>query len=430
MSENRSNDTGQISVAELLARNGQKVGTRAGGRRRRGASGGISVAELTGEIPITRAADDRADGKGERHTAADAESAAGQSDSASSAAATDVRTPPKIVPSPREVETPKLETPNSETPKLETPKKATFALSDIEKTTVTPRVAVETKTPPAKAGTGTPAVKKAPPATKAPPAVKTPTGPASKTGTVSKTGAVSKAAASTETASKAAAAAPPKIESPTEVIRPEALPRRARAHLGAVATGSPSGEGAAVADKKSEKASAPAVSVRKADVAEPRLLSGPASDLQGTGSDADDSTDTIGAADAASDASEGSASSRSRKSRGKGGKATSAADDDSARKSADDESTDAEQGSGLKQWALLIGESVAAIVAGGLLFKGFERLWDLMPWVAFALALLVIVGLVALVRVLRRTDDITSQLIALAVGAFVAFGPLLFLLPG
>ena len=53
-----------------------------------------------------------------------------------------------------------------------------------------------------------------------------------------------------------------------------------------------------------------------------------------------------------------------------------------------------------------------------------------MPWVAFALALVVIVGLVALVRVLRRTDDITSQLIALAVGAFVSFGPLLFLLPG
>ncbi|QXU52755.1 hypothetical protein [Rhodococcus sp. LW-XY12] len=420
MSENRSNDTGQISVAELLARNGQKVGTRAGGRRRRGASGGISVAELTGEIPITRA-----DSKVERNTPTDAESAAGQADSSSSTAAVEAETPPKAVPAPRKVET----------PKLETPKAATFALSDIEKTTVTPRVAVETKTPPVKTGTSTPAVTKTPPAAKTPPTAKAPSGPAAKVPAaadeVPKTDTVSKTAASTKAASKAA---PPKIESPTEVIRPEALPRRARAHLGAAAPGSQSGEGAAVADKKadkkSEKASVPAVSVRKADVAEPRLLSGPASDLQGTGSDADDSTDTIGAAGAAPDASEGVASSRSRKSRGKGGKATSDAADDSARKSADDESADAEQGSGLKQWALLIGESVAAIVAGGLLFKGFERLWDLMPWVAFALALLVIVGLVALVRVLRRTDDITSQLIALAVGAFVAFGPLLFLLPG
>ena len=63
------------------------------------------------------------------------------------------------------------------------------------------------------------------------------------------------------------------------------------------------------------------------------------------------------------------------------------------------------------------------------MFKGFEKLWDMMPWVAFGLALLVIVGLVALVRILRRTDDIASQLIALAVGVFVAFGPLLFLMP-
>src|SRR5690606_12369610 len=199
MSGNRSNDTGQISVAELLARNGQKVGTRAGGRRRRGASGGISVAELTGEIPITRA-----DSKVERHTATDAESAAGQADSSTSTAAVEAETPPKAVPAPRKVET----------PKLETPKAATFALSDIEKTTVTPRVAVGTKTPPVKTGTSTPAVTKTPPAAKTPPTAKTPSGPASKvptaadavskTDTVSKTDAVSKAAAPTEAASKAA----------------------------------------------------------------------------------------------------------------------------------------------------------------------------------------------------------------------------------
>ncbi|MBS9375742.1 hypothetical protein [Rhodococcus sp. B50] len=398
MSENRSNDTGQISVAELLARNGQKVGTRAGGRRRRGASGGISVAELTGEIPITRAADD----KTAQRASADAENAAEQTDSVAPTAAAETESREPATPAARTA-TPAPR--KDETPKPATPKTATFALSDVEKTTVTPRGAVESKTAPAKTGSTTPPVKAA---AKTLPA-ETPASPESNA-----------------PASKASVSAPPKIESPTEVIRPEALPRRARAHLGAVAvTGSPPGEGAAVTDKKSEKASAPAVSARRVDVAEPRLLSGPASDLQGTGSDPDDSTDTIGAAAETSDAPAEKAPSatRSRKSRGKGSSA--AATDDSARKS----SGDAEQGSSLKQWALLIGESVAAIVAGGLLFKGFERLWDLMPWVAFALALLVIVGLVALVRVLRRTDDITSQLIALAVGAFVSFGPLLFLLP-
>ncbi|WP_371053372.1 hypothetical protein [Rhodococcus gordoniae] len=376
MSENRSNDTGQISVAELLARNGQKVGTRAGGRRRRGASGGISVAELTGEIPITRAADDK----------------------------TAEQTDPVA---PAETETREPATPVDRT--AETPKTATFALSDVEKTTVTPRVAAESKTAPAK----TPPVK-AP--AKTPPV---------KTGSTTPPAETPPSPEANATVSKASVSAPPKVESPTEIIRPEALPRRARAHLGAVAaTGAQPGE--AVPDKKSEKASAPAVSARKADVAEPRLLSGPASDLQGTGSDLDDSTDTIGAAAGTSDApaEKTSPATRSRKSRGTGSSAAAAVD--SARKS----SGDADQGSSLKQWALLIVESVAAIVAGGLLFKGFERLWDLMPWVAFALALLVIVGLVALVRVLRRTDDITSQLIALAVGAFVSFGPLLFLLPG
>lgn len=36
MSDANPEDTGQISVAELLARNGQKTNLTAGGRRRRG----------------------------------------------------------------------------------------------------------------------------------------------------------------------------------------------------------------------------------------------------------------------------------------------------------------------------------------------------------------------------------------------------------
>ena len=49
-------DSQAISVAELLARNGQRVGAGGGGRRRRGVKGGISVAELTGEFQAVRAA--------------------------------------------------------------------------------------------------------------------------------------------------------------------------------------------------------------------------------------------------------------------------------------------------------------------------------------------------------------------------------------
>ncbi|WP_138996336.1 hypothetical protein [Rhodococcus zopfii] len=366
-------DTGQISVAELLARNGKKVDSRAGGRRRRGSSGGISVAELTGEIPITRASVPTHDEP-----------------------VVETKATPAPVVEPQSFEPPRLEPPTPAAAVVESPKPAPA-----------PIAAMVAEPEPA-------AVKPAPVA-----------GPSR---------------ATVEDAPTTADSA--KVESPTEVIRPSALPRRARAHL----------ETTAAAPAVVPAAPLPP---RPADVPEPRLLSGPASDLRGTGSDDADSledTDLIGGAgvadpkkakstgagaksakDAAEDADDSKDASRGRGKRRRGavkdrdGKDTGvAADTDETVRSEDSDDSD---GGGLKQWAMLAGESTAAIVAGALLFKGFERLWDSLPWVAFALALLVIVGLVAVVRILRRTDDITSQLIALAVGAFVTFGPLLFLLP-
>ncbi|TSD99545.1 hypothetical protein FOS14_12300 [Skermania sp. ID1734] len=84
--------------------------------------------------------------------------------------------------------------------------------------------------------------------------------------------------------------------------------------------------------------------------------------------------------------------------------------------------------SALRQWAVLAGQVVIAVVAGALLFKGFEMLWDSMPIYALILALVVILALVALVRILRKTDDIFSIVIAIVVGVFVTMGPLAFLL--
>jgi hypothetical protein len=77
---------------------------------------------------------------------------------------------------------------------------------------------------------------------------------------------------------------------------------------------------------------------------------------------------------------------------------------------------------------VLAGQVVVALIVGGAMFKGFEKLWDMLPWVALVLALIVIVGLVAVVRVLRKTDDITSFVIAVVVGMIVTLGPLAFLL--
>ncbi|GGK50681.1 hypothetical protein [Nocardia camponoti] len=81
-----------------------------------------------------------------------------------------------------------------------------------------------------------------------------------------------------------------------------------------------------------------------------------------------------------------------------------------------------------REWMMLGAQALGAGIAGMLLFKGFETLWESMALVALALAAVVILGLVALVRVLRRTDDIFSTVIAVVVGVFVTLGPLAFLL--
>ncbi|WP_416563796.1 hypothetical protein [Nocardia testacea] len=81
-----------------------------------------------------------------------------------------------------------------------------------------------------------------------------------------------------------------------------------------------------------------------------------------------------------------------------------------------------------KQWIVLGAQSVGAAIAGMLAFKGFEMLWEGQPLAALALAVVVILGLVALVRILRRGDDMFSTVIAVVVGVFVTLGPLAFLL--
>ncbi|MGW5387945.1 hypothetical protein [Nocardia sp. NPDC003963] len=81
-----------------------------------------------------------------------------------------------------------------------------------------------------------------------------------------------------------------------------------------------------------------------------------------------------------------------------------------------------------KQWMVLGAQSVGAAIGGMLAFKGFEMMWEAQPLIALALAVVVILGLVALVRILRRGDDMFSTVIAVVVGVFVTLGPLAFLL--
>ncbi|RIK13402.1 MAG: hypothetical protein DCC47_03670 [Acidobacteria bacterium] len=387
MTDGSSTDTGQISVAELLARNGQKVNSRAGGRRRRGVSGGISVAELTGEIPVTAPEPAQAPKTG-----------VSEADVPETEAA-ETEAPETEAP---ETEAPESEAPESEAPEAEpvvsAPPKAQAPVPSTTQAPVAPKAQAPVA-PKAQAPVAPKALAPVPrrpdrrePEPEPEPSETEATGP----------GTPAPTSPPRTREEPAAERVPVKVESPTEIIRPAVLPRRARAHA-EVAVSTPA---------------------RPADTPEPRLLSGPASDLRGSGDDtADGETETIGKAVAADEPDvEQREKPASRRSDAAAAETPSAAESDVS-------SGTGESRSAIAQWARLIGEGVVAIVAGALLFKGFEQLWDALPWVAFALALLVIVGLVAMVRILRRTDDIASQLIALAVGAFVTFGPLLFLLP-
>ena len=61
---------------------------------------------------------------------------------------------------------------------------------------------------------------------------------------------------------------------------------------------------------------------------------------------------------------------------------------------------------------------------GAGLFIAFDQLWRWNSIVTLVLSVLVILGLVVGVRVVRKTEDIASTLIAVAVGALITWGPL------
>ncbi|MEH3138998.1 MAG: hypothetical protein PGN37_02235 [Mycobacterium kyogaense] len=78
----------------------------------------------------------------------------------------------------------------------------------------------------------------------------------------------------------------------------------------------------------------------------------------------------------------------------------------------------------------VVGQSVVAVAFGAGLFVAFDQLWKWNNIVALVLSVLVILGLVVGVRVVRKTEDIGSTLIAVAVGALVTLGPLALLQSG
>jgi hypothetical protein len=96
----------------------------------------------------------------------------------------------------------------------------------------------------------------------------------------------------------------------------------------------------------------------------------------------------------------------------------------------DDSDTAPSEASSFLRAAWVIGQCIIAVAFGAGLFIAFDQLWKWNNIVALVLSVLVILGLVVGVRVVRKTEDIGSTLIAVAVGALVTLGPLALLQSG
>ncbi len=93
----------------------------------------------------------------------------------------------------------------------------------------------------------------------------------------------------------------------------------------------------------------------------------------------------------------------------------------------DDEDYDDEpltRGQQILRGSVIVFQSIFAVAFGAGLFLAFDQLWQWNNIIALVLSVLVILGLVVGVRVVRKTEDIASTLIAVVVGAMVTLGPL------
>lgn len=80
-----------------------------------------------------------------------------------------------------------------------------------------------------------------------------------------------------------------------------------------------------------------------------------------------------------------------------------------------------------RQWLVFVTEIVLGVAVGVGLFWGFTELWKWNVYFALVLAIVVIFGLVTMVHIVRKTPDLLTTFLALAVGLIVTIGPLAFL---
>ena len=404
MSDANPEDTGQISVAELLARNGQKTNLTAGGRRRRGVKGGISVADLTGEIPVVR------DEPGDRSAPVVDEPRDEAPDTAANeptSSASDGNTTAASTPQPARPQSTRP-TPYQPAGKRDKQQPEPELLSGS--TTVAGDLLNRSHDDTARG------LRPAAPAAQGSErrpygATQAEQGRARRSAGFQPPRSTESAEPKTDVTSRA-----PLVESPhaalvevDDLAKTAVTPRITRDN---------EVDDKKTADKKTavKKIADEKATDESADEAGTQVIP-EVVDLTKPTTDDDPADSTTVDPKTVDTASTGSRADR-RKSASK-----DTASKDTGSK---DKSPVKGKGGAVRQWLVLIGQAVVSIVVGALLFKGFEQLWDVLPWVALVLSVLVIVGLVAVVRILRRTDDLVSIVIAIAVGVFVTLGPLAF----
>ncbi|WP_407726337.1 hypothetical protein ACJEDT_15120 [Rhodococcoides fascians] len=399
MSDANPEDTGQISVAELLARNGQKTNLTAGGRRRRGVKGGISVAELTGEIPVVR------DEPGDRSAPVvdeprDEAPDTAANETSSSASDGDTTTSSRPQPARPQSTRPTPYQPagkrDKQQPEPELLSGSTTVAGDLLNRSHDDTARGLRPAAPAAQGS-----ERRPYGS-----TQAEQGRARRSAGFQPPRSTESAEPKTDVTSRA-----PLVESPhaalvevDDLAKTAVTPRITRG----IEVDDEKTADKKIADEKTNDESADEAGTQVipevVDLTKPTTDDDPAdpktADTPSTGSRADR---------------------RKSASKDKASKDTASKDTGSK-----DKSPVKGKGGAVRQWLVLIGQAVVSIVVGALLFKGFEQLWDVLPWVALVLSVLVIVGLVAVVRILRRTDDLVSIVIAIAVGVFVTLGPLAF----
>lgn len=401
----------RISLAELLAREGGAPAAPAGGRRRRhrGGENSITVAELTGEIPVIR--DDQ--------PAPGTESPAQPAPEAPAAEARAEAAPEPEVVEPEAVE------PEVEVPAVSEPA-ATVEPEQDDDEPITSSFLAAAVADPGPVETG-PVDVPAPQEPEEPAAVEAPVEREGRRSGLLRWGRGSRAAeAPQEPAQAAEAAAEP-------VAEPDAEPVAAQADDAA-----PADEGRDYAWSRWDQAEAPIMATADFNTAQVRERQSRFAEVE-----ADDTVDVTPVSVPTPDVDVPAAPDTAALSAQQIDDARTEATPDFLAKPGDvvphpDEvdADDAEAGEPAgkgRGWLALGAEVVLGLVAGAGLFYGFFRLWN---WgggkatiaLTVVLAFIVIIGIVTFTHYLRKTTDYLTLGLALFVGLVITFGPLLMAL--